>query len=184
MPNVRWLCPCCCSNEGTPYSLPATADTRCVECAAPVTSDDIEAVAFGPGAAVVIPMPFESSAEPSRVEEALQQLREDVGRIGVLLAQLKLVLATPPKPAVSMAEATELLGCGRSQVFKLLAQGKLRRGQRVGRQVTVTIASIQALQESLIAGKPTRRRRHAGPIGPTNGASILALPLPSSSGGR
>lgn len=181
MPSARWLCPCCCSKAGTPYQLPPTADLRCRGCAAPMTSDDIEAVASGSGAAGMFPVPHDFFLEPSPVEESLRQLREDVSRIGTVLAELKTTLGAPPKTAVSVVEAAQMLGCGRSQVFMLLAEGKLRRGRRVGRQATVTLASIQALQEgSAVATQPARRRPRSGTRGATSGAAILALPLPGS----
>jgi len=51
------------------------------------------------------------------------------------VAELKLDSGAPPL-AVPAHEAAALLGCGRSQVFKYLAAGKLERGARVARKAT------------------------------------------------
>ena len=47
--------------------------------------------------------------------------------------------------AVPVETAAMLLGCGRSRVFELLTEGRLRRGKRTGRHCMVTRQSIEAL---------------------------------------
>jgi len=179
MPAPTWLCPSCAMAEHRPYQLPEVADVRCAGCSAPLTSDDVE-VGLGLVPATITRFAVEREPDPvpSELEELLRGLREDVRRIGAAVAQLKTAAIMPAKVAVSVSEAAELLGCGRTQVFKYLSEGKLRRGKRLGRRATVTVASIEAL----LAGTATppqavTPRRSGAPSRKGSGTAILALSL-------
>ncbi|WAM23477.1 helix-turn-helix domain-containing protein [Myxococcus sp. NMCA1] len=87
---------------------------------------------------------------PAPVEVAiLQELAEIKREVRALRAQS----STQNASAVSQARASEMLGCKRSQVFNLLAQGRLERAPKVGRSVMITVASIEAL---LAEGTPRK----------------------------
>lgn len=56
-----------------------------------------------------------------------------------------------------------MLGCKRSKIFDLLRQGLLRRAQKVGRSVMITVESIEALLAEGLPhkdGKRSRRPEH------------------------
>lgn len=104
-----------------------------------------------------IPIPvFRSAApveedEPESVETPiiLQVLVEILREVRSLQAReaSQNALAVPWKSAMAM------LGCKRSQVFKLLQQRRLERAPKVGRTVMITMASIETL---LTAGVPPK----------------------------
>ena len=80
--------------------------------------------------------------------------------------------------SVSVKEAAAWLGCGRTQIFKFLKEGQLQRAKKLGRQVMVTVDSIEALTglPKLLSTKPSvtrRSRRRALALQ----ASIRSLPL-------
>src|SRR3954465_711339 len=77
---------------------------------------------------------------------------------------------------VTVSEAARALRCGRTRVFELLAEGRLVRGQKFGRETVVTIASIEALQAAQTPGAPPRRRRQPTRRGRLADA-IRALPV-------
>jgi excisionase family DNA binding protein len=54
-------------------------------------------------------------------------------------------LQVAPDAPLSIVEAGRLLGCGVTRIYALLKQGRLRRAPRVGRQVRITRASVDAL---------------------------------------
>jgi hypothetical protein len=72
-----------------------------------------------------------------------------------LLAELKALrekmealdrkVTAPASHVVTVDQAAELLHCKRRRVFQYLEQGLLRRGKRHGRETTITLASIDAL---------------------------------------
>lgn len=62
-------------------------------------------------------------------------------------------------PNVTVEEAAELLHCGRSRVFELLADGRLQRGPKFGRQTVITRESVEALARGEETEKPKRRRQ-------------------------
>lgn len=53
--------------------------------------------------------------------------------------------STPGSTAVTVLQAGQLLGCGRTEVFALLKSKRLNRARRSGRKVMVTRASVEAL---------------------------------------
>jgi hypothetical protein len=63
--------------------------------------------------------------------------------------------------AVTVERAAELLHCGRTRVFALLADGTLERAQSFGKRTLVLTRSIAAALEGppLEAAKPKRARR-------------------------
>ena len=44
---------------------------------------------------------------------------------------------------LSVAQVCEMLGCSRSRVFELLADGTLERAPRYGRQIRIYTASVE-----------------------------------------
>ncbi|WP_147446474.1 helix-turn-helix domain-containing protein [Corallococcus sp. CA047B] len=96
----------------------------------------------------LIPIPFFRPAvsfedrEPAPVDCAiLQELAEIKREVRALRVQS----ATQNASAVSLERAAEMLGCKRSQVFKLVAQGRLERAPKVGRSTMILVASIKAM---------------------------------------
>ncbi|MFP2929489.1 helix-turn-helix domain-containing protein [Pyxidicoccus sp. 3LG] len=88
-------------------------------------------------------------------------------------------------------EVARRLGCARTQVFKLLHQGQLKRGRSVGRRTMISVASLDALQTGESQRQP--RSRTAKPRRALAQAQALAAairdlpllpstPLPSSPG--
>jgi hypothetical protein len=64
-------------------------------------------------------------------------------------------------PLVTVTRAGELLHCGRSRIFELLADGRLERGPKLGRATVVRLDSVMALiQEGLPPkSQPPKRRK-------------------------
>lgn len=80
--------------------------------------------------------------EPAPIEGAiLQELAEIKREVRALRAQGGPLNAS----AVALESAMAMLGCKRSQVFKLLEERRLARASKVGRAVMITVASIEAL---------------------------------------
>lgn len=95
--------------------------------------------------------------------------------------------------AVPLESAMAMLGCKRSQIFRLLEQRRLERAPKVGRSVMITAASIEALfaegsprKGNSGARSKSRRARatKASPVAPVSepearelGAAILKLPI-------
>ena len=81
---------------------------------------------------------------------------------------------------VTVTEAAQVLRCGRTRVFELLATGRLVRGERFGRETVVTIASLEALQTRQVGrpSAPKRRWSRHGGAGLAN--AIRSLPLGGS----
>jgi len=69
---------------------------------------------------------------------------------------------------VTLESAMAMLGCKRSKIFDLLRQGLLKRAQKVGRSVMITVDSIEALLAEGMPqkdGKRSRRPEHRpGPL--------------------
>lgn len=94
--------------------------------------------------------------EPAQVEVAiLQELVEIKREVRALRAQSAMQNAS----AVPQDRASAMLGCKRSHVFKLLAQGRLERAPKVGRSVMITVASIEALLAEGVSRKSNTRSR-------------------------
>ena len=53
----------------------------------------------------------------------------------------------PGAAAVTVEQATSLLGCAKTRIFDLLKSGQLRRGKRLGRRTMVRTSSITALSD-------------------------------------
>ena len=70
------------------------------------------------------------------------------------VARLSTVVQAPSIGDVSIDDAGKLLGCKRAMVYRLLAQGRLQRGTKVGRTTRITKASVERL---------TQRQRRAAP---------------------
>jgi hypothetical protein len=111
----------------------------------------------------LIPMPVVSSVipvvadEPEPVQDAiLQALARIEGELRALRAQE----ATQNASAVTLEIAMAMLGCKRSQVFKLLERRQLERAPKVGRTVMITVASIEALLAEGVAPKASKRLRN------------------------
>jgi hypothetical protein len=146
----------------------------------------------------LIPMPVFASAgpvvddEPEPVQAAILQV---LNRIEREIRALRAQEVSQNALAVPLESAMAMIGCKRSQVFKLLEQGRLERAPKVGRTVMITVASIEALlaKGALPKGgtrsrtKATRagaRKTTPAPVGPSPalepralGAAILKLPL-------
>lgn len=56
---------------------------------------------------------------------------------------------------VSVEQAGEILGCKRSKIFELLAEGKLQRAPRIGRSLRIFRDSV----DQLLRPAPKRRRK-------------------------
>lgn len=81
---------------------------------------------------------------------------------------------------LSLAEAAERLHCKRRKLFELLKDGRLCRAVRLGKEVRVTAASIDALERELVAPAPKPRpRRRFRPPAASAAAAVLAIPLDS-----
>jgi excisionase family DNA binding protein len=64
-----------------------------------------------------------------------------------------------PSPVLSVAQACELLGCGKTRLFELLADGTLERAPRFGRALRIYRASVERAllpQEKAQAAKKRR----------------------------
>ena len=76
---------------------------------------------------------------------------------------------------LSIEQTCEILGCGRTKVFELLALGTLERAPRYGRGLRIFEASVRAALVRPPAPERKRRRRRAVP------ERILDIPLPADS---
>ncbi len=74
-------------------------------------------------------------------------------------------------PLMTVEAAAHALGCGRTRVFALIQEGRLKRGRKAGRRTMVTRASIEALARTRVApdllkiplgGAPKPGRRRGG----------------------
>jgi predicted DNA-binding transcriptional regulator AlpA len=108
----------------------------------------------------------------------LLELREEVRHLRAAVADLKRQLAAPDPIAISVEEAATRLGCGRTQVFKYLKEGRLRRARKLSRRVMVTVESIEALSIHQPAQEKKRPMRSLSQRKATSlRTAILALPL-------
>ncbi len=82
-------------------------------------------------------------------------------------------------PVVTIAEAAELLRCGRSQVFALLAAGRLPRAPRFGKVTTIPRDAVLALLDVSAPPRPAQRRKRST-RGARAEAALLAVPLTGS----
>jgi predicted DNA-binding transcriptional regulator AlpA len=174
-----WACPLCCKSRGEPYRWPSDADVTCAHCGAPVYAEDLPCCS-----PAISGVPLATAPRPPS-QEPLSDLREELRQISTAIAELSLNLRGPPPVALPVREAAALLGCSRSQVFKYLSEGKLRRGRRLGRAVTVTVPSIRELQgepkhPKQLASLHRRRKPSPGSVK----ASILALSLAAEPAAR
>ena len=71
---------------------------------------------------------------------------------------------------MSIEAVCEVLGCGRSRVFELLADGTLARAPRFGRRLRIYRASV----ERALAPKTKKRRAARSPAAPTFTAASFA----------
>lgn len=78
---------------------------------------------------------------------------------------------SPHSPVISVDEACELLGCKRTRLFELLANGTLERAPRFGRQVRIYRASVERALFPLASPKGKRR----GPTAPSWSLSDVPL---------
>ncbi|WP_147447153.1 hypothetical protein [Corallococcus sp. CA054B] len=148
---------------------------------------------------IPIPIPVFHSAvpvddhEPSQVECAILQELAEIKRE---VRALRIPSASQNTSSVTLERASAMLGCKRSQVFNLLAQGRLERAPKVGRSAMIMVASIEALLAEGVPRKGNTRVRsksrrpraakatHAAPEAPAPapevrdlGAAILKLPI-------
>jgi excisionase family DNA binding protein len=94
------------------------------------------------------------------------------------LADLKLAMLGPTATAVSVEQAAALLGCGRTQIFGFLKDGKLRRAKKLGRKVMVRMTSVSALMQSLSEdGTPQWPSSRRSARATTTSRAIRSLPL-------
>lgn len=63
-------------------------------------------------------------------------------------------------PTITIERATELLHCGRTRVFALIASGEIEAAPKFGRKTTVVTASVVA---ALSAGPRRRGRKRRAP---------------------
>jgi len=85
---------------------------------------------------------------PAALSAAARRLRAEADQLDALAEHLSAVPAAPsrkgPSTHLSIDEAAEALGVGRSRVYELLAAGQLS-SVRLGRRRWVTRASVDAL---------------------------------------
>lgn len=106
----------------------------------------------------------EWSATRDRVDPVLTELRQ----LRAVVAELRQAQTLQGAEAVPVEAAGELLGCKRTQVFALLATGKLVPAPRQGRRRMVTRASVDALLKVIAeAAKAPRQRK---PVAERNAA--------------
>jgi excisionase family DNA binding protein len=93
----------------------------------------------------------------------LERIAERADELANELQALRAALASggtgEGRVALPVADAARLLGCSSRQVYKLLAERKLRPGAKVGRSKTVTRASLDALA----VGEAERAARKTAP---------------------
>ncbi|MBS2028748.1 MAG: helix-turn-helix domain-containing protein [Deltaproteobacteria bacterium] len=77
--------------------------------------------------------------------EALRAQAEREERLAAVLINLEKRLAANDQTTVTIEQAMEILGCGRSKVFDLIKGGQLRK-VKVGLHSHVTMDSIHSLQ--------------------------------------
>ncbi len=112
------------------------------------------------------------------IRDLRDELREEIRHLRAAVEDVRRQLANPVPHAISVEDAATRLGCGRTQVFKYLKAGQLRRAKKHGRRVMVTVASVEALGSGIRepnSGRP--RRQHGRRSAASLRASILALPL-------
>lgn len=63
-------------------------------------------------------------------------------------------------PTITVQRAGEILHCGRTKVFELVADGHIRTAPRFGRRATVYTEDVTRLA---LEGIPTRGRRRRAP---------------------
>lgn len=72
---------------------------------------------------------------------------------------------SPQSPTVSMVEVCELLGCGKTRVFELLAEGVLQRAPKFGRRLRIMRGSVlAALLTPPPGAKGPKARRPRAPV--------------------
>ena len=91
------------------------------------------------------------------VERLGEMLRAEIRALGATL-----ITAQAPRIAVTVRDATLLLGCGRATVFELLKRGELQRVKGPGRETLVSTASIEARLAAPPPREPLRHRVSAG----------------------
>lgn len=98
----------------------------------------------------------EWSATRDRVDPVVAELRQ----LRAMVAELQQAQTLQGAEAVPVEAAGALLGCRRTQVFALLATGKLVSAPRQGRRRMVTRASVDALLKvNAEAAKAPRQRK-------------------------
>lgn len=118
------------------------------------------------------------AAERAAEKTILRLLRQIDARLAKLEARVD-----TDRLAVPIEDAQRLLGCGRTQIYMLLRQGRLQRTPKIGRKVMVTMDSITRLLEGgrqLTTGeaKGMPRSRHPagrGAIGKAIAAEMAKL---------
>ena len=107
------------------------------------------------------PVASDTDAEPiAMVLAELRALRVEVQAQRQEILDLRHQVGVPSPVFIHVEEAARRLGCARTQVFKLLCQGRLRRGKSVGRRTMISVASLEALQAGEVQTQPRRRIAH------------------------
>jgi hypothetical protein len=68
----------------------------------------------------------------------LKALRQEV-------SELRAKVTAPAMRSLTITQACIRLNCAPRQIFRLLERGELTRGKKIGRETTITLASLEAL---------------------------------------
>jgi excisionase family DNA binding protein len=143
----------------------------------------------------VSPIPFKTVRvnERSKRGEALKRAAREsrneadspqAGGVPALLEEVRHELsalksrAGATDSAVTVEEARRRLGCGRTRVFALLSEGRLRAVQKAGRRTMISAASVEAFLSDANE-RPTQavHRRKVRPRSGSAADAILRLPV-------
>jgi len=80
-------------------------------------------------------------------DELLKEILIEIQRLNTRLLDVE----SSQKPALTVEEAGQWLGCGRTQIHQLLRAGRLRKLPRLGRKTRLSVSSVKRL---VIGSKP------------------------------
>ena len=83
--------------------------------------------------------------------DLLREILIEIQRLTTRLVGLE----THQKPALTVEEAGEWLGCGRTQIHQLVRSGQLRKLPKLGKKTRVSVSSVTRL---VVASKAERKR--------------------------
>ena len=99
---------------------------------------------------------MQNDASDSKLNELTAIIAELAAEVRQLRAEVAALRTAPQAGATALTveAAAQRLGCGRSRVFELLAEGKLQPAAKHGRKRMVTLESVDQL---LATGVPPKR---------------------------